>query len=256
MEDVFIRRDGHILRGPEATEELLGHDVADIIREAGLESLISSPTNLTENGACDNPLAATHADSDDLQDSNSVEETGRALMDQIITNAGPMSRIKLKLKKLIIPTKVNVFKTSGKVMAGSVNVSPEVTASAQCANVNAATLSGNVVNLDVSEEVGASLNALTLKTMTASVTGTNIRAHASGTATAKAADAKLCNADVTGVDCTVEAEVVATAKGADIKVGSAKITGVQETERADAQAVATGLDKNSECRHNSSGLCI
>ena len=153
MEDVFIRRDGHILRGPEATEELLGHDVADIIREARLESLISSPTNLAENGPCDNPssssLAATHTDSDDLQDSNSVEETGRALIDQIVTNAGPMSRIKLKVKKLIIPTKVNACKTSGKVMAGSVNVSPEVTASAQGANVDAATLSGNVVNLDV-----------------------------------------------------------------------------------------------------------
>ena len=170
----------------------------------------------------------THTDCDDLQDSNSVEETGRALIDQIVTNAGPMSRIKLKLKKLIVPTKVNAFKTSGKVMAGSVNDIPEVTASAQCANVNAATLSGNVVNLEVSEEVDVSLNALTQKAMTASVTGTNIRAHASGTATAKGVDAKICNADVTGVDCTAEAEVVATAKGADIKVGNAKITKQKE----------------------------
>ena len=104
MEDVFIKRDGHIIRGPKATEELLGHDVADIIREAGLESLILSPKNLAKNRACDNPssssLAATHADSDDLQDSNSVEETGRALIDQIVNNAGPMPCIKQKLMPL------------------------------------------------------------------------------------------------------------------------------------------------------------
>ena len=69
--------------------------------------------------------------------------------------------------------KINAFETSGDLMAGSVNVSPEVTASTQGVNVNGATLSGNEVNLDVSKEVGVSLNALMLKSMTGSGTGAN-----------------------------------------------------------------------------------
>ena len=261
MEDVFINKEGQILRGDDATEQMIVHDMVEIIRDSGLEERLKA--------------SLAKPESPPVEDSKSTDiESSSTLTRDIIKKAGPLHQLKLKTKDMIPKVsmsaegaKVSVKKVSCSTINGKMDA--EIDISAKGASVKAACASANVIEYDIGLDTGVSINAATVKAMTASVkaasvsvgasatatakgldakvcnlsaTGANLAAQVSATATAKGVDMKAVNVDITGVDCSAEVEAVAAVKGADIKVGNAKISGCQVTAKAEAQATATGLD--------------
>ena len=275
-DDVYIK-DGHILRGDEAVDELLVQDMKELIRDSGLESRIKESASRRAESAKDK-------DTDGTSTKSTGEGVGSNFQDdveRIIQKAGKESRIKLKLKEFRVEKPAAKSSAEGlKCKAGNIELTgtstaisgPKIDLSAQGANVKALNVDGKAItssiaapdasvsvqganvktvnvsyageDIDVGADVGVSVNAADIKAMNMSAIGEKVKAHASAMATAKMIDAKVLNVDLTRTNTAAEAEAVATAKGFDVKAGNASFTGVQKTVKVEAQAAATGVEVN------------
>lgn len=252
-EDVYIK-DGVILRGNEATEELARKDAEEVIRESGLETpkKKSVTLRLRKPRAC---VSAKMCKTDAM--SNSA--TGASLSCDL--GQGEATAHGIKAKALSASGE-------GLSMKGTIRTFANVAG----AQLKTATLGGSAVDFDVGGEVGISAKAVDVKALNVSASGVRTGAHVQSTATAKLVDTKVVNANVTGVEIAAEAEAsaaaklidaklanvdvtglviaaeagaTATAKGADIKAANLRVAGAEITTRAEAKAEATGLEVNA-----------
>ena len=258
-QDIFIK-EGEILRGPEATEELCVKDMNEIIKESGLEPAIEAASSKNESTAENVPATE--------------DENPNDLIEKIVKKAGLLHRIKLQATKLVPtasasvePVNVTVKKVSFKGVKG--DTSSKLKVSACGASVKGATVSGNGLEYDVGIDVGVAANTANVKALNVSMKAGSLDCHASATGTVEAVSVKALNVSMTAgsldshasatgtveavsvkagnlsgkiVHTAVNTSATATAKAFDLKAGNLDVTGANIAFEAEAVATAKGAD--------------
>ena len=253
-EDVYIK-DGVILRGNEATEELARKDADEVIRQSGLESpkkkksvtlRLRKPKASFSAKMCKTDAMSTSATGASVScDLGQGEATAHGIKAKALNVSGEGLSVKGTLRTFADLAGAHLKASTLGGSAVGFDVGGEVGISAKAVDVKAlnVSLSGVRTGGHVSSTVTAKL--VDTKVANANATGVEIAAEAEASAAAKLIDAKLANADVTGLVIAAEAGATATAKGADIKAANLRVAGAEITARAEAKAEATGLEVNA-----------
>ena len=265
-EDVYIK-DGRILRGPKATEELFAHDIEEIIRDAGLESQIQkkvSPctksvdkkenNDTTPDATASSSLPQVVASTESDKASQPAEGASASVnspfhhdVEEIIQKAGSESRIKLKLGEFTVNEPA--IKSSAEALKAKENnieitgVATSICCISSWCKVKAKNVEGEAMSVSAGAP-NASMSAEGANITTLNASGHMMVLDIGGDigATVNAVSLKAMNVSMSGAKGIAYASAMVTAKGVDVKACNADITGTESAAEAEVVLTAKGAD--------------
>jgi len=204
-EDLYITKDGEILRGEKATDYLLQKDAEELLKETGLESHMER----SKEKSCDvNPY-------------------------EISLNV---------LKSEASATGAKLSACKHKATGFAVDVGADVHASVTGAQAKVATTGMKTVDIGVNASAGVDTKGVQVRALNDSVKGVKGRVGAAVKTSATGVSVKAGNTDLAVVDAKLKAQIGAKAKGVGVQAATAKVANVQRCAYAKAEAEATGVN--------------
>ena len=274
-EDVYITDSGDILRGDEATAQLIQKDAEEILKESGMREIlekintqktaVKGKSNVTggddligtgvkdeeESTLVNNESLDTNKTSSDCSDTQCKAE------ERSIFKKSEVNGIKVN-KKEVDFQKVKIKKIEGSTSATGADVSTATAnivgihgqATVPCSvNVETTGLNLKTAHADIMgvkgmeiTEASASATGANISVATADIKGVQGQANASLNAEAIGLNIKGVNTDVTGTKGMAKLEASASATGGDISVGKGDIAGIQGQASATINAEARGFN--------------
>ena len=227
-EDLYITKDGEILRGEEATDSLLQKDAEELLKEAHLESHIKRSKQESYTLRLQ-PTAKKSVKKIDLSNCGNTSINPHDISLNVLQSKASATGAKLSAWQHIV--------TGLAVDAGA-----EVSASVTAAQAKLATTDVKPVDIGVNASADVDIRGAQVRVLNVSAKGAKGQVGAAVKASAIGADVKVGNADLAVVDANLDAQISATAKGVNVQAAYAKVTGVQASAYAQAKAEATGAD--------------
>ena len=272
-EDMYITDRGDILRGEEATGQLIQKDVKEILKESGMREILEKNTQKTAvkgkskaTGSDDLIGTGVKGEKESTLVNNESPDTNKTSSECSITQCQAEESTFCK-KSEVNGTKVNKKVDLEKVKMKKIESSTSATgtdvsiatakvigihgqATVPCSvNVEATGLNLKAAHADITGveglaklEASASATGTKISVATAGIKGVQGEANASLDAEATGLNISGVNTDVTGTRGMAKVEASASATGGDISVGKADISGIQGQASATINAEAHGFN--------------